>query len=281
MLKSLVASWSTSLRIGLSRNSITLLRLSGWPKRQSQILFDEELPNQDSLTPAQVAVHLSHLIKEASCEGLPVEVIVSDDWMRIFIVTPPINCSRIEDCRAAANMRFQFLYGESVGEWYIEADLNPQFPFLACAIPMSLRAVLLQVASEHRLTLKSILPHFIATWNHWQSQLDSISWFGMVYDNTLTLGIVDQQRLCGVRNVPLPNHAWSDPQWLSDYILRESLRLNVPAATTLQLCGTIQSQWASKKIGSLQCIRLDGDHQNTTLGGGSPSLILATSGLQI
>ena len=261
MLKSLMTTWGTSLRIGLSRNGITLLRLSGWPNSQSQILFDDALSDQDSLTPAQIAVQLSHLIKVAGCEGMPTEVIMSDEWVRIFIVTPPKNCSRIEDCRAAANMRFQSLYGEGVGEWFIEADLSPQFPFLACAMQKSLRTVLLQVASEHRLTLKSILPHFIASWNRWHRQLDSTSWFGMVHDNNLTLGIVDQKRLFGVRLVSLPNHAWSDPQWLPDHVLREALRLNVPAATSLQLCGAIQGQWTSKTIGSVHCMRLDGDRQ--------------------
>lgn len=280
MLKALATSWGTTLRIGLSKNGIALIRISGWPQRQSQILFDEALPNQDSLTPAKIAVQLSHLIKEANCVGLQTEVMVSDEWMRIFIVTPPKNCSRIEDCRAAVNMRFQSLYGEGVGEWFIEADLNPKLPFLACAMPKSLHSALLQVASEYRLTLISILPHFIATWNHWHRKLDSTSWFGIVHDTTLTLGIVDQKRLCGVRMVPLPSDPWSDPQWLPEHVLREALRLNVPAASSLQLCGAMPGEWTTKSFGSLHCLRLDGDKQAAARKGDSASLILANTGVQ-
>jgi hypothetical protein len=280
MLKSLMTSLSTSLRIGLSKNGITLLRLSGWRQREHQMLADDALSNEEILTPHQIAVQLGQFIKETNCDGLSAEVIVADEWVRMFIVTPPKNCSRIEDCRAAANMRFQSLYGEGVSEWYIEADWDPQHPFAACALPQSLRSALLQVATERRLTLTSILPHFIVSWNRWHRQLTSNSWFGIVNDNLLTLGIIDQGRLCSVRTVLLPEHAWEDTQWLPDYILLEGLRLNVSAATSLQLCGAIPGQWMTKAIGSLQCIRLDGDRQTPTQTGQSTSLVLAHSGLQ-
>jgi hypothetical protein len=213
------------------------------------------------------------------CEGLPAEIIVADEWVRMFMVTPPKNCSRIEDCRAAANMRFQSLYGEGVSDWHLEADWDPQYPFLACALPQPLRSALLQVATEHRLTLTSVLPHFIATWNRWHRQLTATSWFGMVHDNTLTLGIVDQQRLCGVRTVSMPDHAWNDPQWLPDYVQREALRLNVSTITSLQLGGAVPGQWATKTIGTLECTRLDGDAQTPSQASRSASLILAHSGL--
>jgi hypothetical protein len=279
MLNSLLTSLSTSLRIGLSKNGITLLRLSGWRQRKQQMLADELLSTEDSLTPQRIAAQIGKLIKESGCEGLPVEVIVSEAWVRNFIVTPPKNCSRLEDCRAAANMRFQTLYGEGLGNWYVEADWDPQYPFLSCALPQTLRSVLLQVANEHHLTLTSIVPHFIASWNRWHSQIMSNSWFGLVHENNLTLGIVNAQRLCGVRTVSISEDTWNDPQWFSDHVLREALRLNVPATTSLQLCGEVPGQWTTKTFGTLHCMRLDSMLKTPSQTGQSTSLTLASLGL--
>jgi hypothetical protein len=278
MIKSFVSSLDTSLCIGLSKNGIALLRVSGWRQRQCQLLSDVAL-SEAAMAPTQIAAELGKLIKETSCDGLPATVIVADEWVRVFVVTPPKNCSRIKDCHAAANMRFQTLYGEAASGWHIEADWDPQHPFLACALHQSLRSGLQQLAADHRLTLTSVLPHFIAVWNRWHRQLTLSNWFGMVHDNHLTLGIVDQQRLCGVRTTSLPEHAWIDQKWLPDYVLREALRLNVPATTSLQLCGEIPGQWTTHTFGPLHCTRLDGIHQTSSRAGLSASLILAGSGL--
>jgi hypothetical protein len=279
MLKSLVSSLSTSLRIGISKNGMTLLRVSGWRQHQVELLADIVLLTEESKSPRHIASQLEKLIKKTNCEGLPTAVIIDDEWARFFMVTPPNNCSRIEDCRAATNMRFQSLYGEAITDWFIEADWDPQHPFLACALPQSLQSELLLVAANCRLTITSIIPHFIATWNHWHQNLPTTSWFGVVNEGQLTLGIVDQDRLCNVRTATLTDNIWDDPEWLPDYINREALRLNVPAINSLQLCGDIPGQWTTCTIGKLQCVRLDGDNHISSQAGKSASLILANIGL--
>jgi hypothetical protein len=279
MLKSLVSSLSTSLRIGISKNGITLLRVSGWRQQQVEQLADIALSHDELKSPKQISLQLEKLIKKTNCEGLPTAVIVDDDWARFFMVTPPLDCSRIEDCRAASNMRFQSLYGEAASDWLIVADWDPQHPFLACALLQSLQSELLLVAANCRLTITSIIPHFIATWNYWHLKLPSTSWFGIVNEDLLTLGIVDQHRLCNVRTATLIDYIWDDPEWLPDYINREALRLNVPAINSLQLCGDIPGQWTMCTIGELQCVRLDGDILISSQAGKSTSLILANTGL--
>lgn len=280
MHKPLATYWGASLRIGLSKDRVALLRLSGWRQRQCQLMADVTLSKDGAMVPAQIVSELGKLIDETNCVGLPVAVIVADEWVRYFIVTPPKNCSRIEDCQAAASMRFQSLYGEAVSDWHIEADWDMKFPFFACALPQSLRSILQQVTVDRRLTLTSVRPHFIMMWNRWHRKLMMPgSWFGMVHDNHLTLGVVDQQKLCGVRTTLLPEHAWSDQKWLPDYVLREALRMNVPTATTLQLCGELPGQWTTNRVGPLHCIRLDDVHRTPSQTGLSASLILARSGL--
>jgi len=209
------------------------------------------------MSPTALATQLGTIIQEAKCEGLSASVMIADELVRIFVVVPPKNCGHIEDYRAAAEIRFETLYGESTNGWHIEADWHVQHPFIACAVPQSLSTALRQVATEQRLTLTTLLPHFIATWNRWHRQLISSSWFGFVHDQHITVGLIDQQRPCGVRTIPLPDNAWTDTQWLADHVNCEALCLNVAAPTSLQLCGDLPPQWASSTIGSLQCLRLD------------------------
>ena len=281
MLESVVTSLSSLLRIGIASNGISLLRSSGWPQRTHQILAEESIANGGTLTQVQLAALLEKLIQAANCDGLNTEFILADELVRLFMVTPPLNCSRLDDCRAAAHMRFQALYGEGAKDWYIEAEWDPQFPFLACAMPRALRADLLKITQTHHLTIKSLLPNFISTWNRWHRQLISDAWFGMVINKNMTLAIVDQGRLCGVRTAPLPDQAWSDPQWLPDYVSREALRMNVPAITTLQVSGSFPAHWIDNKVGPVNCIKLDGNQPAAVAEGQSVSLFLAQSGLKI
>ncbi|HEY8102394.1 MAG TPA: PilN domain-containing protein [Burkholderiaceae bacterium] len=252
--------FNSSLRIELSKNSMTLAHLYGWQHSKREVLSTTPLSTSDLSSPTQLASQLGKILQDAKCSALPTSVIVADELVRLFIATPPKHCSRIDDCRAAADLRFLTLYGEAVNDWQIEAEWDAQHPFLACALPRSLHTTLLQIATEHQLTLTRILPQFIATWNHWHRRLASTSWFGFIHGNHLTLSILDQQHLIGVRLVTLPDETANDAQWLSDYVNCEALRLNLPAPASLQLCGDIVQQWTNQTMGTLRCVRLDSSH---------------------
>jgi Tfp pilus assembly protein PilN len=252
--------FSSSLHIELSMNSITLTHQHGWRQRKREVLGCVMLSPGDMSSSMQLTSKLGKLIKDANCNALRTSVTVADDLVRLFIVTPPRHCGHIDDCRAAADLRFQTLYGDAVHDWQIDADWDAQQPFLACALPRSLRSALLQVAAEYRLVLTRVIPQFIARWNEWHRRLPPTSWFGFIQDNHLTLGIIDQQRLAGVRILALPDNASNDVQWLSDHVSCEALRLNLPAPTSLQLCGDIAEQWIDQTTGTLRCFRLDANN---------------------
>ena len=232
---------SASLRIGIAPNGIALLKSSGLLRPQTKLIADCALSPAQSLSLQAVAAQLRNMLSDAKCANLPASVIVADQWARLFMVNPPQNSGSLQDCKAAAAMRFQQLYGEPLGSWQLRADWQAQHAFVACALPAALLDSLQQVARDHRLTLLSIAPQFIATWNQWRNHLKAGAWFGLMQDNTLTLAAIDQQKICAVRTIALPDGAAQDAQWLTAHLTREAMLLNLPMPKQVQLCGASPS----------------------------------------
>lgn len=252
------AGFGTALRIGLSRTGIALLRTSGWMRTRVDLLSDIALPEGEFVSPDRLAAGLSGLIAESKCSNLPATVILADELVRLFMVTPPRNATCLQDCRTAAEMRFRSLYGESAADWQLQADWDVGQPFLACALPNPLLDVLRQVANAHRLTLVEIVPQFIGAWNGWHKSLSGASWFGVAHENLLTLGVISERRLSAIRSTSVPADGWQDQHWLPEHLGREALRLNLTVPQQLQVCGQVPGQWTSQAIGSVTCVRLDG-----------------------
>lgn len=258
--------FSHSLRIGLSRTGITLLKTSGLLRSQTSVLANAALAEEASTAPERLGAQLHDMLVATNCARLATTIILSDDWVRLLMVTPPQNAGSVQDCRAAADMRFQALYGEPVSAWALEADWDARHAFLACAIPQPLLDMLRQTADMNRLTLISIAPQFVIMWNHWRRELQANAWFGVAQDDRLTLGAVDRQRLCAVRSVAVPHGAWQEKQWLPEHLVREALRLNLPVPSHIQLCGSVPGQWVTQTMGALTCTRLDAGQSPTESG---------------
>lgn len=245
------------LHIGISRDSMALLQASGWRRSRVTLLSQARLTAEHTATADRMAGQLGDMIAQARCANRAASIVLADDWVRLFMVTPPQNATRLQDCRAAAHMRFQALYGESPGDWQLEADWDVRRPFLACAMPRALLQALNTAASAHHVALIEVMPHFVAAWNRWHSVLKPDSWFGTACDNTLTLGVLNAQSLDAVRCATVPHDAWHGGQWLPEHVAREALRLHLPVPQRIQLCGSIPAHWTAQEIGSLTCERLD------------------------
>jgi hypothetical protein len=249
--------WGSRLRIGLSRHGLVLVKTR---RRQPSALLKEiALPEQDIATPELLAAGLRQILMAA--DRSPVSVVVADHWVRMMMVTPPQNLRSLQDCEAAAAMRFQALYGEPAADWQIVGDWSARQPFLACALPRAQGNTLQQLAAECHVTLLEVVPQFIAAWNCWHRAVRAPAWFGIVHEQILTLGVIDHKRLCAVRTLPLPDIVWQDGQWLPARLAQEALRLNLPAPAQLQLCGDLPGQWMTHTLDSLQCMRLDATSQ--------------------
>lgn len=265
-----------TLRIGLSRTGITLLKTSGWRRRLALVadkVFLEPMP----VTPERILQRLPGILADASCANLATVIVLADDWVRFFMVAPPNNAKRLLDCQAAAHMRFQSLYDEPMNDWQLEADWQPSRPFLACAIPRALLNALHQTALQQRLTLIQIVPQFVAAFNGWRQRLKPDAWFGVVHENGLMLAANHNRHLSSVRAAAVPIGS-SLQNWLPEHVAREALRFNLAPPTRIQLCGMLPDRWAIQTMGALQCLRLDTSHVAVEGGMASAGVFLAHTG---
>ncbi|OGB21138.1 MAG: hypothetical protein A3I66_10120 [Burkholderiales bacterium RIFCSPLOWO2_02_FULL_57_36] len=269
-----------SLRIGISRTRITLLKTSGLLRPRANLLANAPIAEEAAATPERLGAQLDSMLAAANCSRLATTIVLSDDWTRLLMVTPPKNSGSLQDCRAAADMRFQNLYGEPVSGWMLEADWDARHAFLACAIRRPLLDTLQQTALKNHLKLISITPQFIAMWNRWKRKLQANAWFGAAHADMLTLGAVDGRRLCAVRTVAIPAGAWQEKHWLPEHLSREALRLNLPMPSHIQLCGSVPGQWATQTMGALTCTRLDACLPLTENGSIADGSRLASSGMR-
>jgi hypothetical protein len=270
---------NSAVRIGLSRTGVALMQTSGWMRIHCRLVAEAAWA-EDELASERLAARLEGLFAEHRCTGLPASVILADEWVRLFIVTPPQNATRLLDCRAAAAMRFQALYGESAAAWQLEADWHARLPFLACAVPQALLTALRAATGQHRMTVTQIVPQFIAAWNRWRHALEPGAWFGLVQSDTLTLGAIAQQRLRAIRVARIPDSPARPTQWLFEHVGREALRLSVPVPDRLQLCGRLERHWAGTTIGSLTCEHLESDQPASNVVPLSACAMLAYTGVR-
>ena len=262
--------------MGLSKNAVTLLRVSGWKQNNIELLADSTRDFEGLPTTDQLMEKFESLILESGFNGFPLEVVMTDEWVRYFMVTPAKNSGSMDDLHASAMMRFKNLYGDRLNDWHIEADWDSTCTFLACALPIKLLIRLQQIAEKSKLTLTLLTPNFISLWNFWNKKIKVGSWFGVVNNGYLTLGVIQKNLLCGIRTVLLP--AYADKEWLLNYIKREALILNVDETDTLMLCGSVPSMWINNTL-ALECISLDSSFQEKLPLNMTDSKVLAYSGL--
>lgn len=266
------------LRIGIARTGVTVLRSTGWLRRRTEVVCDHaSVPAAPDA--AALWATLDGIFADGRCAGLPARIILADGHARFFMVTPPRNTSRLQDCRAAAQMRFLALYGENPGDWQLAADWDLHRPFLACALPRLLHGAIVQTCAKYRLVLVEMAPYFIASWNRWSATLKPGAWFAAIQDGTLTLAAIDGQHLAAVRSTAIPTDRRADRQWLCEHVAREALRLNLAVPERLQFCGVLAGDRAAYTDGQLRLEQLDAGERGPDQAA-SASVALAHAGVR-
>jgi len=267
----------TSLRVGLSKNAVGLLRTWNWPRRGSEVLIERTL---DASSQEAIANGLRAALADAHCSHMNATIVLADNLTRLFMVTPPSNAERLRDCHAAVAMRFQSLYGEPPHDWKIDADWDACHPFLACAVSRGLLATLQQISADSGLTLIGIVPQFIAGWNRWHRSVADGAWYGTMHDDTVTLGVIDGHRMTDIRCLTVPAQAHHDEGWLSDQATREALRLALPVPSRIHLAGSAPGGWFADRSRTPVCTRLEANLDGQAFAGEWEDVALACTGVR-
>lgn len=226
--------FNESLRIGVSSQSVALVAARG---TSGLTVLGEQRCADASLD--TICATVRALLSDAPCEGWPATVVIDDQLARIWQVAPPQGSSRLADLEGAAAMRFQVLYGEPPVAWQIAAGYDAVQPFMAAALPRQLLALLAQAGATRELKVVEVVPQFVAGWNRWRAQLKAGAWYGLVQDNVLTLGALEQGALRAVRATQIGGGA----DWLEQHVAREALRLGLGAPERLLISGATPLAW--------------------------------------
>ena len=245
-----------TLCIGLSRRLITVVKVAGWLRSRTEWIAETVMPVEGDVIDTLVD-ELGRLLADERCACARVRIVLSDDWMRNWMVTPPQNATRLDDCVAAAQARFHALFGEAAAEWEMQADWDCLQPFLACAVPKRLMQALRDVARARGHVMVEAAPQFVVAWNRWRSQLGADAWFGVMHGGALTVAALARHGLQALRNLRLPEGALLDQRQLPPLLTREALRLNVAAPAAIRLCGEVPAHWVMQALDGLDFARLD------------------------
>jgi hypothetical protein len=222
----------------LSRHAIDVARTSRWSGAAVPLVRQAFSPEDASAHHDHQALAIALRDVLAPFDGLagwPVHIVLADELVRMWQVTPPRQAARLADIEAAAALRFFALYGEPASGWSLTGDWDSRAPFFAAAIPKPLLAMLEQVTREYGMAVVAVQPHFVAAWNRWRRAVKPGAWFAQVHDSLLALGVADGGRLRTMRSVPLPDGA--DHAWLTQVVRREALLAGSEAPELVQLCG--------------------------------------------
>lgn len=254
-----------SLSLAIAPARMVLVQHSGGRKRSAVVLGQWRGEPTGDLPRV-----LAELLGSAQVSGMAVRVVLADALVRSWTVQPPENASRLQDCEAAAAMRFTAVFGDSAADWHISAAYDARCAFLACALQRPLLAGLQQVLQAQRLQLLSLEPECVALWNHWQPDVPEAAWFGICTEGSLLLCMAVDGRMQGMRRLPLGGVQWQESYWLERVLQREAARLNLAAPKAIALCGKVPADWQGLHLSGLCCTTLGSICDALTLFGVHP-----------
>jgi len=187
----------------------------------------------------------------AGRSGLPLQLVLADDLLRLWQVEPPQPARGLADLEAATRLRFHTLYGEELDGWELTAHWDARQPFWAAAVPLTLLAACESAAAAHGSPIVSVVPHFVARWNRHCRSLADGSWLVCVHGGLLSVGLPGPSGLHAVRTLPMPAEA--SLTWLQTQLEREAARAMLAPPERVALCGQLPPSWRGGSAGPLAC----------------------------
>lgn len=142
----------------------------------SMLPLRDYLPGASSPETAIWEPAVSTALAQAGKVSGTLQVSVSDDWARYWLVTPPAGLGSLAELRALAANRFEQLFGAAAESWHIEADWHDDRAMLACALPKSLISALNEMSRQSSCTLGSVVPESVRLINGDAGSLGNDNW---------------------------------------------------------------------------------------------------------
>ena len=180
--------WRDEIAIYLAPRKLALVRRARGVKPRVVAATELAVPEGTFGDIGPVFARLADVLTERTWHGAVARAVVADPWARYGIVPWP--ATRLDAAGRLTHARYVLgdSYGETVVDWAVAlTDTPPGHPYVACAMPASLRSTLEDTLAPARLELVSLQPQLIVAFNAWRHRLPADdTWFVSVDDGSLS-----------------------------------------------------------------------------------------------
>jgi hypothetical protein len=180
--------WRDEVAIYLAPRRLALVRRRRGLRRRAVAAAEVAVPDGAPGDAGPALARLADVLADPAWHGGAARVVVADDpWARFGVVPWPAARLDAAGRLALARCVLADAFGEGVSDWAVTlADAPPGRPFVACAVPATLRGALEEALAPARLALVSLRPQLVAAFGAWRRRLPPDGWFVSVTDGSLS-----------------------------------------------------------------------------------------------
>lgn len=185
------------LKIGLARDRIELVRLTGWlkPKVVAQCIetIDTGVLNENSGGSKYTALlaRLSEISGQEKWQDVEVTILLSSEMTRYLSFPKHANIKQAEELKSFALHQFIQIYGEAVNNWAIKVSVCKAGENIASAVESNFLDGLREIFSNKQQKLISIKPALMTAFNLHKKELQNKScWFVLSENGCLTYALI-------------------------------------------------------------------------------------------
>ena len=225
---------SPHICVGITPSSIAISKTTGIFRHSNHGVAENTLRHEQRGVFMHLCTQLSVVIKENGLNNAIAKIVLSDSLARLWMVEPPINASSMSDLQAATAARFQTLYGETPSQWLIQADYQPDRPFLAVAMPNAWLEALLMVKRDFNMKIIEIAPQSVIAYNRWCHLLQPGSWLVNHQEGKISISVVDgDNHIIGYRHVQCRLQDIAGESSLTHFFRQQALLMSIPMPSNI------------------------------------------------
>jgi len=179
--------WRDEVVAYIAPHRVALARISKGLRPRVSATVEATIDGAQTGNPQAAFARLAELIADSQWQNANARVVLADAWVRYGIVPAPAVALDADGRLSHARYVLSDQFGDTLSDWTITlTDVPPGRPYLVCATPTPLRTELEDVLAAAQLTLFSLQPQLVVSFNAWRDRLPSAeAWFVSVDTGTL------------------------------------------------------------------------------------------------
>jgi hypothetical protein len=179
--------WRDEVVAYVAPDRVALVRLNRGLRPKVVASVEVGIGADSARQPQTAFARLAELLTDTQWQNASAQVVLADYWVRYVIVPAPAIALDADGRLSHARYVLADQFGDAVSQWTVTlTDSPPGESYLACAMPSALPTEIGDVFSAANLTLKSLRPKLVVSFNAWRQRLSGDeSWFVSLEEGSL------------------------------------------------------------------------------------------------